>query len=226
MKTGYQLRGVALKCYDFRSCSTPVGAPKPKYLASKRRRVSIQKCNRRAKGQGAIAAAVHDLFSATSSERKRVCLLVQQRSRAAVSKKVGCHPVKLHAVMKLLRATKQRQCLTAGTTAAAASRCGMGIWKLSEKLQLSRTTYASINQFTRLFVATITSKSEAELRELDARLKTTAADVVLAVTRPHGIPQTVYGEFAGVQCRAMSKMWREIKRRCMEQTTNTTSLCK
>jgi len=211
MRTGVEIRGVELKCYDFRQCCTPIGAPLSRKHAGARRAASLGRHDRAARSRQAIVAATVELFSAASATRRRVAKTINKRATAAAAKRVGALPPTLATVMKAIREVKRRPSVTAGCTTSAAVAAGAGVWQLSEALALPATTYSAMSAYPRLFAATITSKPPGELAALARRVGAPGAvAAITAVTEPHRIPDTHYALF-GVACRAMSKMWREIK---------------
>lgn len=211
MRTGVEIRGVELKCYDFRQCCTPIGAPLSRKHAGARRAASLGRHGRAARSRRAIVAATIELFAASSSTRQRVAAAVGARAVAAAAKRVGAMPPPLSTVMKAIREVKRRPAVSRGCSAAAAVAAGAAVWELSEAVGLAQTTYAAISAYPRLFAATITSKPRGELAALAARVGTPSAVAAIAsMADAHRIPDTHYALF-GVPCRAMSKMWREIK---------------
>ena len=211
MVTGVEIRGVELKCYDYRQCCTPIGAPLSRKHAETRRAASLGRAGRAARGKRAMVAATIELFASSSTLRQKVAATVAGRAAAAAAKRVGSLPPRLSTVMKAIREVRQRPTVTRGCATPAAVAAGAAVWQLSEALALPRVTYAAMSAYPRLFAATITSKPAAELAALARRVGAPAAvGPILAVTAADGIPDTHYALF-GVPCRAMSKMWREIK---------------
>jgi hypothetical protein len=158
-----------------------------------------------------MVAATLELFSTSSATRRRVAATVFTRATSAAAKRVGALPPRLSTVMQAIREVRRRPWVSPGCPSGAAVAAGAAVWQLSEALALPQTTYAAMSAYPRLFAATITSKPASELAALARRVGAPAAVApILAMTTPHRIPDTHYALF-GVPCRAMSKMWREIK---------------
>lgn len=209
--TGVELRGVELKCFDFRQCCTPCWAPKSKRHASQRRVRSIKKCERRAMGLGRMEVSTLELFATTSRLRAKVRETLNAASVVAAKKQLAGSPPPLRLVMKSIRAVKQRPAITAGASPAQLRGVSRALWRLSTAVSLHRDTYASLGAFALLFASTITSKTVVEIQQLCKRVGAPdLSHAILDPITPHAIPETAYSKF-GVSCRAMSKMWREIK---------------
>jgi hypothetical protein len=209
--TGIELRGVELKCFDFRQCCTPVWAPKNRKFAARRRSRSMKKCEARSMGLGRMEESVITLFGSTSRTRAAVKTTLRNSSIIAAKKQLTGSPPTMASVMRSIRVIRQRPAISQGADPKSLGGVARALWRLAAAVNLRRDTYASLAAFAMLFASTITSKSAAEIKQLCARVGTT--DVSAAIRAPiehHVIPDTVYGKF-GVSCRAMSKMWREIK---------------
>jgi hypothetical protein len=219
MRTGVEIRGVELKCYDFRQCCTPIGAPLSRKHAGARRAASLGRHGRAARSRRAIVAATVELFSASSALRQRVATAVWSRAVAAAVKRVGSLPPPLATAMKAVREVRRRPAVSRGCATPEAIAAGAAVWELSEAVGLAQTTYAAISAYPRLFAATITSKPAAELAALARRVGApSAVAAIVAMADAHRIPDTHYAQF-GVPCRAMSKMWREIKAAAARRST-------
>lgn len=211
MITGVELRGVELQCFDFRQCCTPVWAPKNRKYAARRRSQSLKKCETRAMGLGRMETAVITLFAATSATRCSARAALHAASVIAARKQLTGSPPTLRTVMRGIRVIRQRPTITKGADPASLAGVARALWRLAAAVGLRRDTYASMGAFALLFASTITSKSEPEIKSLCAHVGTQDVSTTIAVAlRGHTIPDTVYSKF-GVSCRAMSKMWREIK---------------
>jgi hypothetical protein len=207
--TGTELRGVEYKCYDFRACCTPVHVPKTKALASHRKQTSLSRCRAVAFGFAALETAATQLFFENSALRNKAAQVVRQRSLNATRKRLG-NLSQFKQLSAAIREISKRPSFGTGAAKTLVSAAAADLWNIAQALRLNRNTYSSLAAFPLLFVATITSKSPEELDELCKRLNLAPTTSLRTMAHTYAIPDTQYPLF-GLSCRAMSKMWREIK---------------
>lgn len=208
MTTGVQLEGPKEVCFDFRASTTAIHHRVHKSQRESRRRRSVTKYFSKSTSYMSFEEAVQDIFG-KSPKRKAA----QRRVRAATIKAVAklLHkPATLGSAMRAMMAAKQRPVISKGAGESLVRAAAKAIWKLHKRLGLERTSYATIRQLSALFAATLVSKSGEEIEEIDGLLGTSAAPAIKSLADMAAIPEVYYSHF-DISCRAMSKLWREIK---------------
>lgn len=208
MVTGTQLDGPAEQCWDYRHCTMAVHVKVHPSQRAGRRRRSVTKYYRKETGLRSFQIACHELYGQSPCRKQAAAI-----TRAATLKAIGKllhRPTTLASVMRAYRAAKRRPFIPPGANAAAVESCAKAVWQLHQKLQPDRQSYAAIKGHAKIFAATVVSKAGVETDLIDARLNTRTSSTFLNVSKIAPIPEVFYTHF-GVPCRAMSKMWREIK---------------
>ena len=208
MTTGVQLEGPKEVCFDFRASTTAIHHRVPKSQRESRRRRSVTKYFSKSTSYKSFEDAVHDIFG-KSPKRKAAQRKVREATIKAVAKLLH-KPATLGSAMRAMMAAKQRPVIANGAEDAQVQAASKAIWKLHKRLGLERTSYATIRSLSALFAATMVSKSGRAIEEIDSLLGTDASPAIKRLANTAAIPEVYYSYF-DISCRAMSKLWREIK---------------
>ena len=213
MVTGTQIDGPAEQCWDYRHCTMAVHIKVHPSQRIQRRRRSVTKYYRKETGLRSFELACHDLYGMSPCRNK-----AGECTRAATLKAIGKllhRPTTLASVIRAHRAAQRRPFIRPGANAAAIQSCAKAVWQLHQKLKLDRQSYAAIKGHAKVFAATVVSKAGDQLEMLDDRLNVRCSKAISNLAAVAPIPEVFYTHF-GVPCRAMSKMWREIKTKALE----------
>lgn len=208
MVTGVQLLGPEEICYDFRACSTKMSHKIPQKMKAPRRRASVRKFYKKETGLQQFFDAMYDIYG-ESPTRTKVKKHVRLGTIKAITKMLH-RPICLASVIRAKRVAASRASISAGAPEHELQVAAEELRNLHNKLNLQRTSYSSIRGHSKIFVATVVSKAGNELEELDRIARTNVAGPAASVAKYAHIPETLYAQF-GIPCRAMSKLWREIK---------------
>ena len=184
----------------------------PSQKASRRRR-SVTKYYRKETGAQSFYTACHDLYG-RSPCRNKAASATKAATLKAISKLLH-RPTTLASVMRAYRAAKRRPHIPPGADHQVIEQCAKAVWQLHQKLQLDRQSYAAIKGHAKVFTATVVSKAGEQIKSLDERLNLRTATAISNLATLAPIPEVFYAHL-GVPCRAMSKMWREIKSKAFQ----------
>ena len=208
MVTGVQLEGPKEVCFDFRHATTAIHNRVPASQRASRRRRSVTKYYSKSTSYKKFEQAVYVVFG-KSPERRAAQRAVRAATVKAVAKLLH-KPATLGSAMRAMAAAKARPVITNGADSPTIEAAAKAIWGLHVKMGIERTSYATIRSLTTLFAATIVSKSGPALVEIDNFAGTKVSAAAQRLADVASIPEVYYSHF-DISCRAMSKLWREIK---------------
>lgn len=207
--TGEALAGPEQVAYDYSHSCNAINKPVAKRLKRARGARSLQLKRQAAGGLRAFTEAAAKMHLATSPARVAAAARGRQRAVRG-ARKIMSRPATLRSAMAAAAAVRARCALEGGASQQDIDAAARQVWMASNKLRLDRHTHASLKNYAALFFATVVSRPAADLAAVDAALGTCIEPAAGALRKTARVPNVEYPQF-GVPCRAMSKLWREIK---------------
>lgn len=207
--TGKALAGPELVTYDYTHLCNAINRPAAKRFKRARGARSLKLKRQAAGGLRSFAEAAAKMHLATSPDR--VAAAARGRERAVRgARKIMSRPATLRSAMTAAAAVRARNALGGGAPQEVVDAAAREVWTASNRLRLDRQTHASLKNYAGLFFATVVSRPRGDLAAVDAALGTAIEAAAASLCEQAHVPNIDYPQF-GVPCRAMSKLWREIK---------------
>ena len=197
-------------CHDFTNRCNRFPGRLTDAAKLRRRKNSLTDKRRRELGLDEFARATEELYGTRSALRAAAAAEMRAEAIKAAAK-ILARPVTMRSVMVAIRAVAKRKSIAQGAPQDTVDAAAKAVWRLATAVPRKRDTHASLSGYAKLFTATIVSKAgERDLEVLDRTFGTAVVGPVQALAARARIPGTDYARL-GIPCRAMSKLWRDIK---------------